>query len=192
MLIEILYRPILLAKGVGLVRTRLRVTARMLEWTQVNEATSFILRHSLCFLKGSLNGPVHPGTVTRVSLSSRMCIYVYAFLPCILDVVHICQADLPRATRLPDWHLTTFFAIDASLLPLDNPPRQSLKNWTSESSTAEGRGCEHVVFRVAGPQAPTGHRVTVTRISRAANPLRKETATFFGPQSDTGTLFTGN
>lgn len=50
---------------------------------------------------------------------------------------------------------------------------------------------QRVVFRDQA-LGPVGRRVTVKCISRAANPLRKETATFFGPQSDTGTLFTGN
>lgn len=39
---------------------------------------------------------------------------------------------------------------------------------------------------------PIGRRATVKCISPATNPLRKETATFFGLLSDIGTLFTGN
>lgn len=51
----------------------------------------------------------------------------------------------------------------------------------SQSDAAEGRGCKRVVFRVAGPQALTGHRVTVKRISRAANPLEKGNCHFLWP-----------
>lgn len=63
--------------------------------------------------------------------------------------------------------------------------------WSESEQKGEAERKQRVVFRDQA-LGPVGRRVTAKCISRAANPLRKETATFFGPQSDTGTLFTGN